>query len=120
MKKELYEKKKVGEDQNKLVRYASAISNNDIDWIMTLEAENGTFDMYRKHPVKNRNGTTDWACGLNSAYHKPMIAKIKAKTVTQEQVLEYCREVYLKRKTAFYGYKVRLRHKNKFYLTSDY
>jgi hypothetical protein len=120
LKKELYEKKKVGEDQNKLVRYASAISNNDIDWIMTLEAENGTFDMYRKHPVKNRNGTTDWACGLNSAYHKPMIAKIKAKTVTQEQVLEYCREVYLKRKTAFYGYKVRLRHKNKFYLTSDY
>lgn len=120
LKKELYEKKKVGEDQNKLVRYASLISGNDLDWIMTLEAENGTFNMYRKHPVKNRNGTTDWACGLNSAYHKPMIEKIKAKSVTQEQVLEYCREVYLKRKTAFYGYKARLIHKNKFYLTTNY
>lgn len=119
LKPQLYEKKKVGEDQNKLVRYASLISNNDIDWLMTLEAENGLFDMYRQHP-RNRNGTTDWGCGLNSAYHKGMIDKIKAKTVTQEQVLEYCRGVYLKRKGAFYGYKVRLRHKPKFYLTTDY
>lgn len=110
----------MGNDQNKLVRYASLISNNDLDWLATLEQENGIWDMYRKHPNANKNGTTDWGCGLNSAYHKPMIEKIKAKSVTQEKILEYCREVYLKRPTAFYGYKVRLRHKSKFYLTTDY
>ena len=132
----MYEKKDVGNDQNKLIRFSSLISGNDLDWLTTLEGENGNWDMYRYHDslktctnkktgkkyktTKNCDGSEDWACGLNSYYHKPMIAKIKAKTVTPEEILTYCREVYLKRPTAFYAYKIRAKHKNKFYLTTDY
>jgi len=114
-----YIKKKVGDDQNHLVKLASEISGNNLNWILTLEAENGLWDMYRRHPVKNRNGTTDWACGLNSAYHKGMIDKIKNHAVTEEEILRYCYSVYQQRPTAFYGYRVRLKYKSKFYLSKQ-
>lgn len=112
----VYIKKEVGEDQQHVVRLASQISNNDLNWILTLEAENGLWDMYRKHPILNKNGTRDWSCGLNSAYHKDMIAKIKAKSVSEEEILRYCYKVYNQRKTAFYGYNVRMKNINKFEL----
>ena len=112
----VYVKKKVGEDQQHVVRLASQISSNDLDWILTLEAENGLWDMYRKHPIKNKNGTWDYSCGLNSAYHKEEIEKIKARTVSEEEILRYCYSVYKERPTAFYGYKVRFKNLNKFQL----
>lgn len=136
LKPELYQKKDVGEDQNKLVRFASHISDNDLDWLGTLEQENGIWDMYRYHDslktcknkktgkayttTKNCDGSEDWSCGLNSYYHPGKIKEIKAKSVSQEDLLIYCREVYLKRKTAFYGYKIRQKHFHKFYLTDKY
>lgn len=111
-----YQKKDVGDDQNRIVKLASEISNNDLDWILTLEVENGLWDMYRKHPYANKNGTWDYACGLNSAYHMPMINKIKTKKVSEKQILEYCYEIYNKRHGAFYGYYKRLKVKDRFYL----
>lgn len=107
-------KKNVGEDQQRVVRLAADISNNDFDWILTLEAENGLWDMYRRHPYANKNGTVDWACGLNSAYHKDMISKIQSKEASEEDILRYCYDVYKQRPTAFYGYYKRLNNINKF------
>lgn len=113
----VYQKKKVDDDQNHVVRLASQISNNDLDWILTLESENGIWDLYRKHPNRNKDGSYDYSCGLNSYYHKDMISKIKAKTVNETEILNYCYKVYNERKTAFYGYKKRLSNISKFYLT---
>lgn len=112
----VYQKKDVGEDQNSVIAIASEISGNDIDWIATVEAENGLWDMYRKHPNINSNGTWDYSCGLNSKYHWPFIEKILAKEVTEKQILTYCYEVYNKRHGAFYGYYRREPLKNRFYL----
>lgn len=103
--KQIYQKKNVGEDQNRIVALASKISNNDLEWILTLEGENGLWDMYRLHPNQNKDKSWDFACGLNSYYHKDMIKKIKAKSVSEEEILKYCREVYLKRKSAFYAWQ---------------
>lgn len=114
-KTEIYQKKKVGDDQNRVVALASKISNNDLDWILTLEAENALWDLRRKHPNQNKNGTWDYACGLNSAYHKPFINQLKVKSDTE--ILQYCYDVYTKRKGAFYGYFQRKKHVDKFYLT---
>lgn len=114
----MYQKKEVGEDQNKIVRYAAFISDNNLDFLATMERENGLWDMYRKHPNLNSDGTRDWACGLNSAYHKDIIEKIKAKSVTPEQIMDYCYKVYTGRPTAFYGYRIRNQAKSKFYLAS--
>ena len=109
-----YQKKNVGEAQNAVVKLASAISNNDFDWILTLEAENGLWDMQRKHPYANSNGTRDYACGLNSQYHWKFISSPDFQDT--EKVLKYCYDDYTKRKTAFYGYFVRNKNKNKFQL----
>jgi len=95
-----YQKHNVGDDQNRIVKLASQLSNNNLDWIATLEAENGLWDMYRKHPYKNKNGTTDWACGLNSAYHAPFIEKIEAHAVTEKEILQYGYDAYTRRATA--------------------
>ncbi len=113
---QIYQKKKVGEDENHVVRLASEISNNDLNWILTLEAENGLWNMYRKHPKKNKNGTWDYSCGLNDAFHQDEIAKIKVKSVSEEQILRYCYAVYQEKHTRFYGYRVRLKYKNEFEL----
>lgn len=40
-------KKDVGEDQQQYVRYAAAISNNDLDFLSTLESENGLWTVDR-------------------------------------------------------------------------
>ena len=116
-KTEVYQKKKVGDDQNNLVAIASKISGNNLDWIATLEAENGLWDLRRKHPNQNKNGTWDYSCGLNSAYHKPFINQLKVKSDTE--ILQYCYDVYNGRKTAFYGYFQRQKHFDKFYLTLE-
>lgn len=102
-----YKKTTAGDDQNHVVKLASEISKNDLDWILTLDAENGNWDMYRKHPNRNRDGSWDYACGLNSYYHKDMISKIKDKSVSEKEILTYCYQTYTQRKTAFNGYKRR-------------
>lgn len=104
----IYQKITAGDDQNRIVKIASEISNNDLDWILTLDAENGNWDMYRKHPQKNKDGSWDYSCGLNSYYHQKIIAEIKTKAVSEKEILQYCYAVYKSRKTAFFGYKKRM------------
>lgn len=116
-RKSYYQKKDVDNDQNHVVKIASEISNNDKNWILTLEAENGLWDMYRKHPRQNNDGSWDFSCGLNSYYHKDMIKRIKDKTASETEILQYCYNTYNQRKTAFYGYKKRMANVDKFYLT---
>lgn len=115
---QIYQKKDVGEDENHVVKLASQISNNDFNWILTLESENGLWDMFRKHPIQNKDGSWDYACGLNSYYHKDEINKIIAHTVDETQILKYCYSVYQQRPTAFYGYYKRMANKNKFELVN--
>ncbi len=65
----VYSKLTAAEDQNQYVRLASMISGNDLDFILTLEQENGLWTPDRFHGY-NTNGTADYGfCGLNSAYH---------------------------------------------------
>lgn len=112
--KQLYQKKDVSEDQQQYVRLASLISNNDLDFLLTLNAENGLFTPDRLHP-KNKNGSRDYGfCGLNSTYHWKFINSPDFKD--PEKQLRYCYEVFKARPTAFYGYKVRNKHKSKFQL----
>jgi hypothetical protein len=92
-----------GEPANIALAAAWRVSGGDKDFILTMTAENGAWDLYRKHP-KNRNGTIDFSMGLNDAYHKPMIKKILAKEVTPDEIMRYHYEIYKKRPGAYYGY----------------
>lgn len=112
--KQVYVKKDVGEDQNQWVRIASEISGNDLDFLSTLNQENGLWTPDRLHP-KNKNGTRDYGfCGLNSQYHWNFIKSDGFKDGRTQ--LEYCYKVYMQRKTAFYGYYKRQNSYNKFTL----
>lgn len=104
-----YVKTTAGEDQNQYVKLASIISNNDLDFILTLEAENGLWKLDRISKA-NSNGTKDYGlCQLNSAYHWNFIQSDDFKDA--EKQLKYCYEVFKKRPGAFYGYFRRNNHK---------
>jgi hypothetical protein len=110
----VYQKKNVGEDQNEYVRMASEISNNNLDFIATVNQENGIWKIDRISP-KNKNGTRDHGfCQLNSAYHWSFISSDGFKDPRTQ--LEYCWKVYQQRPTAFYGYYLRKSSYNKFEL----
>ena len=96
-----------GEIANEMLQEFCEVSNNDKDFILTMGAENGSFNPYLKHPIRNKNGTWDYANGLNSAYHMPMIKKIMAKQVSMNEIAQYHYNIYQKRKGAFYGYSKR-------------
>jgi len=96
-----------GEEANEALKIMWEVSNGDKDFILTMGAENGEFTPYRLHPKRNKDGSWDYSFGLNSYYHKDMIARIKAKTVSVKEIIEYTYKVYQKRHGAFYGYNVR-------------
>jgi hypothetical protein len=109
-----YVKTTAGDDQNQYVKLASKISGNNLDFILTLEAENGLWTLDRMSP-KNKNGTRDYGlCQLNSQYHWNFIQSADFRDA--EKQLQYCYEVFKKRPGAFYGYFKRLNHKAKFKL----
>ena len=112
--KTVYQKKNVGEDQNKVVRLASKISNNDIDFITTIEAENGLWTLNRVSR-RNSDGSYDKGlCQLNSRYHATFI---KSKDFdSAEAQIKYCWNVYKNRPSSFYGWYKRKNHYNKFYI----
>lgn len=93
------------------------VSNGDKDFILTMAAENGSFNPYLKHPVQNRNGTWDYSFGLNSRYHWLMIEKIVAKQVSLNEIAQYHYNIYRNSynnpkktscgKTAYCGYNRR-------------
>lgn|GEM_PF-4575935 len=93
-----------GEAANEALKAAWDVSGGDKDFILTMTAENGSWDLYKKHPVRNFNKTYDYSQGLNDAYHMPFIKKILAKQVTPTEIMQYHYNIYKQRKGAFYGY----------------
>ena len=65
-----------GEVANEMLAVMWDVSGGDKDFILTMMAENGTFEPFRKHPNQNRDGSFDYSFGLNSYYHKAMIARV--------------------------------------------
>lgn len=115
---QIYQKYKVGEDQNSIIRLASNISHNDLDFISTLEAENGLWKIDRKSRP-NSDGTRDYGlCQLNSAYHKSFIQSRDFKQTPLQ--IKYCLAIFKQRPTAFYGYYHRNEMKSKFYLVQSH
>lgn len=109
-----------GEDQNQYIRIASKISNNHLDFILTLNAENGLWTPDRISKP-NRNGTRDYGfCQLNSTYHWNFIQSDGFKDPHTQ--LQYCWDLYKgyeKRGIVgkrFYGYNIRLKRKHEFIL----
>ena len=107
-----------GEDQNKIIRYAYDISGNNKDFIFTLEAENGSFDINAIN--WNSNGSYDKGlCQLNSQYN---LAFIQSEWFSDwRSQIDYCWKIYSsaekkgKLKTMFYGYNKRFeRSKGKY------
>lgn len=110
-----YRKRNVGQDQNEIIKYASEISGNNLDFIATLEAENGLWEVNRISG-KNKNGSHDYGlCQLNDFYHKSFISSPEFKDYKKQ--IKYCYGVYIARPTAFYGYYKKNKMKSKFYLT---
>jgi hypothetical protein len=107
--KQVYQKHNVGPDQNKWVAYASEISDNDLDFLGTLEAENGLW-------TKDRVGVTGdiGFCQISPYYH-PHITNHESFYDPYWQ-LDKCLELY-RGGTRFYGADHRHQHFEKFYLT---
>lgn len=61
---QIYEKIGVGEDQNQYVRYASKISNNNLEFLATLQGENSLWTPYRLH----RDGHGWGFCGFDDRW----------------------------------------------------
>lgn len=72
----VYEKIGVGEDQNQYVRYASKISGNDLEFLATLEAENGLWKLDRQSEVRNAYGVREDSWGFCQILRTPEHAKI--------------------------------------------
>lgn len=113
----MYEKLNVGEDQNQYVRYASKISNNDLHFLATLEAENGLWTHDRLHDksyykyskvVHGRLMPSGWYsdygfCGTSNFYYWNIVEDENFLSNPQWQI-EKCYELY-KGGTTFYGKK---------------
>lgn len=100
-----------------IATYAYQVSNWDMDFLMTLKAENGWFDMYKQSNVPDKywaNGREDsrWICQLHRRRHKAIVDDPRFFTDYRFQV-EKCWEKY-SWWTRFYGYDVRLKFKNDF------
>jgi hypothetical protein len=108
-----------GEDAQEMLTKFWEVSNGDKDFILTMLAENGSFNPYLKHPKQNRNKTWDYSFGLNDKYHKPFINKILNKEVSFKEIAEYHWKIYSGKKnttscgyTPFCGYNVRKKNAN--------
>jgi hypothetical protein len=106
---ELCTKKDVDEDQQQYVRMAAEISNNDIDFLATLNQENGTWD-----PKKKAYGNEDsWGfCMFNRIWHSKVVDDPRFFTEPEWQ-MQKCYEAY-KGGTRFYGFDVRKKSYDKF------
>jgi len=70
------------------------VSEGNKEFILTMFAENGKFDPYRKHPNQNNDGSWDYSFGLNSYYHKDMITRIKNESMPLKELAEYHWNIY--------------------------
>lgn len=88
-------KKDVDDDQNDYVRYASMISNNDIEFLATLEAENGLW-------TPDRIGVTGdiGFCQISPRWHSEIVSDKNFYNPYWQ--LDKCWELY-KNGVTFYG-----------------
>ena len=98
----------------KIATYAYKVSWGDMDFLMTLKAENWAFDMYLQSRVSDkhwRNWREDsrWLCQLHRTRHKDVVDDKRFWNSREFQV-EKCREKY-KWWTKFYWYYVRNKYK---------
>jgi len=98
----------VDEDQNRYVRMASEISGNDIDFLATLNQENGLFSPDRLHNDGHGNGF----CGFDDRWWSKIIDDPRFLSDPYWQLTK-CFEAY-KGGTRMYGYDVRYKSINKF------
>jgi hypothetical protein len=101
-KSQNYTKLNVGEDQQQYVRYASQISDNDLHFLATLEAENGLWSHDRISTLVGSNGYRDRGfCQVNPGYHPGIFYDERFLSDPYWQ-LDKCYELYLGG-TTFYG-----------------
>jgi hypothetical protein len=100
-----------------IATYAYKVSNWDMDFLMTLKAENWWFDMYKQSNVPDKNwpnGREDsrWICQIHRRRFKHIVDTKEFRESRQFQV-EQCWSLY-KGWTRFYGRDVRKRFKDDF------
>lgn len=102
---------------NDIATYAYKISWGDMDFLMTMKAENWGFDMFKQSNVPDKNwpnGREDsrGLCQLHRNRHKNIV-DTKEFRESREYQVEVCRQKY-KWWTKFYWYNVRMKFKNDF------
>lgn len=93
---ELCYKHTAEEDQNQYVRYAAKISNNDLDFLATLDAENGLWTPDRIGDGGHGHGF----CQVDDRYHQNILDDPNFKDPFWQ--LDLCREMYVNG-VAMYG-----------------
>ncbi len=90
------------EAQNEVIRYAWQLSH-DLNFIYTLNGENGTWNYQRIHnPRGNTVGTDMGLCGINSWFHPEIVTDPRFFSDEHWQ-LEQCYKMW-KGSVKFYGY----------------
>ena len=105
-------------DATKIINYAYEISNGDMDFVLTLKAENGWFDIYKQSNVYDEYGPNNredsrGLCQLHRRWHSDIVDQPKFRDWYEYQV-DACYEKYVGW-TRFYGYDVRERYRHLFY-----
>jgi hypothetical protein len=114
---QVYVKINVDEDQQQYVRYASQISNNDLDFLATLEAESGLWTPDRRSNVVDASGNLEPSygfCQIHAGYHPEVVNDPRFFSDPFWQ-LDQCWKLY-SGGTRFYGADHRHKHKHKFIL----
>ena len=89
------------ERQNQYVEIAARISNNDLNFLELLDAENGLWEPLRRSKTKSNNGYYDYGfCQINAGYHYDLVAD--ERFADPEWQLQQCWELYVNGET-FYG-----------------
>ena len=97
----------------KIATYEYKISGGDLDFLATMKAENGWYNMYQQSNVY-KNGKREesyWLCQMMRKYHPEVNTKIFRES--WEYQVEICWKKY-KWGTKFYGFNVRNKYKNDF------
>lgn len=89
-------------EQNEKIAYAYKISGYDIEFIYTLNGENGEWTHDRIHPKTEGSTGTDYGFGINGYYHPQIIADPKFWN-NWEWNIDRTYQLYASN-TTFYGY----------------
>jgi len=103
-------------EATKIINYAYYdVSNKDMDFVLTLKAENWWFNMYQQANARSNGKREDarWLCQLHRNRHKNIVDDKRFWNSWKWQV-EQCYKKY-KGGTKFYWYYVRNKYKNLFY-----